>query len=148
MTSPSILILHATMTGNAGEAAELLARELAAAGHAARNLPMREFDPRQLTGESCALLVTSTFGNGDPPDSAYRFWDILRKADGLDLSKLRYSVLALGDSAYPQFCRFGCDLDRRLEALGAGKLADRALCDVDWEEPAAAWRQRVIEALR
>jgi sulfite reductase (NADPH) flavoprotein alpha-component len=145
----NLLILYATMTGNARDAVELLSERIAKlAGHTPRIERMGEFDPRRLARESTVLFVTSTFGNGDPPDNAFAFWDILRKADELRLAGLRYSVAALGDMAYPRFCQFGRDLDARLQQLGAQAMVPLATCDVDWEAPFEAWMEKVLEELK
>ncbi len=144
MSSP--LILYATMTGNTREAAELLAAKLRDAGAEPRVEQMAGWDPRRLAEESTVFLLTSTFGDGDPPDNAFGFWDVLRRADGLELGGLRHAVVAFGDSAYPQFCKFGRDLDARLGELGATRLLPRLDCDVDWEEPFERWLPKAVEA--
>lgn len=141
------LILYATMTGNTEEAVALLTGRLAGAGIPFEVEEMAAYDPHRLAGVETALLLTSTFGNGDPPDSAFAFWGVLRVADDLDLRGLRYSVLALGDSSYPRFCQFGRDLHDRLGALGGRQLTALQTCDVDWETPCANWQERVLKAL-
>src|SRR5262249_39374008 len=57
------------------------------------------------------------------------------------------SICALGDSNYPKFCAFGKDLDQRLESLGAQRRHSRTDCDVDFEEPFAAWLDQALGAL-
>lgn len=144
-TDPRVRILYATMTGNTREAVELLVERLEAQGRAVRVDEMAACPPAQLGAGGTVLFLTSTFGNGDPPDAAFSFWAALKRAAHLDLSSLRYAVLALGDSAYPRFCQFGVDLDARLEELGAQRLLPVARCDVDWEEPFDAWCQALLE---
>ncbi len=146
MTEP--LILYATMTGNARDAAELLASQLRNSGLAPRVEQIPAWDPRRLSQEKTVFFLTSTFGDGDPPDTAFTFWDILRKADTLDLSGLRFAVVGFGDSTYPRFCKFGRDLDHRLAELGAKRLLPRLDCDVDWEEPFEKWLPRAEKAIQ
>lgn len=145
MTEP--LILYATMTGNAEEAAHDLARQLEARGTKPRLETMQRYHPQRLAEENLAFLLTSTFGNGDPPDGAFAFWDLLRKADDLRLDGLSFGVAAFGDSSYPRFCQFGRDLDARLVKLGGKRLVEVALCDVDWEDPFAAWSTKAMAEL-
>jgi sulfite reductase (NADPH) flavoprotein alpha-component len=93
------------------------------------------------------LICTSTFGNGEPPDCAYGFWETLIHPKFPALPNLHYSVLALGDSAYPKFCLFGKELDDRLRRLGAKPLHPQISCDVDFEESFQAWLAGVVKAL-
>ena len=68
------------------------------------------------------------------------------------LERLAFAVLALGDSSYPKYCETGRQVDARLAALGARRLAPLQECDVDYEAPAAAseagsWAASVISML-
>ena len=64
------------------------------------------------------------------------------------LEGVNFSVLALGDSAYAKFCEIGKRFDARLAELGATRIAERVDCDLDFEEPAAAWIGAALDALR
>jgi sulfite reductase (NADPH) flavoprotein alpha-component len=75
-------------------------------------------------------VVTSTTGQGDVPTNGEWFWDDLEKAD-IDLSNMRYSVCALGDSSHAEFCGAGKKIDIRLAELGARKVVSRVECDGD-----------------
>ncbi len=109
---------------------------------------MKKLLLRVLAQERVALIVTSTWGEGDPPDNAVKFWEQLKAENDLKLASLNYSVLALGDTNYQHFCGFGKSLDSRLEALGAKRIFERVDCNVDFEDGAARWQSGVFAALK
>ncbi len=93
------------------------------------------------------LIVTSTYGDGDPPDNAKPFWELLASDAAPKLPELRFSVCALGDTNYAKFCGFGKDLDARLEKLGATRVHPRTDCDVEFEEAFVNWLHGALGAL-
>lgn len=134
-----IVILYATETGNARSVAgdaEAAATQL---GLTARLLDMGEVTAADLASIETALFVASTFGEGEPPIAAEVFFRSLLASDAPVLGDLRFSVLALGDRAYTEFCGFGRALDARLDALGARRIAALQECDFDYAVPAAEW---------
>ena len=68
--------------------------------------------------------------------------------NGLDLSGVKYSVLALGNTTYDHFCKCGRELDAALERHGAMRLYPRVDCDVDYDDPARRWIEGVLTTLR
>jgi sulfite reductase (NADPH) flavoprotein alpha-component len=63
------------------------------------------------------------------------------------LDGVRFAVLALGDTAYVNFCQTGKQFDARLEALGATRVADRVDLDLDFAKQAATWTEKTLEVL-
>ncbi|ODA66019.1 Sulfite reductase [NADPH] flavoprotein alpha-component [Methyloligella halotolerans] len=143
-----ISILFGSETGNSRELASALASGLRVEGCDISLQAMGDYKPRELKSEHDVLIVTSTHGEGDPPATALDFFEFLESKKAPELPHLRYSVLALGDSTYEQFCEAGKRLDRRLEQLGAERLVNRVDCDVDYEDTAADWIRTVTERLK
>jgi sulfite reductase (NADPH) flavoprotein alpha-component len=141
-------VLFGSQSGNAESIAKRLVKEAKKQGYDATIAALEKATPATLAQESCALIVTSTWGEGDPPDNALHFWAQLTAENELKLTSLNYSVLALGDTNYQHFCGFGKSLDSRLEALGAKRIFERIDCNVDFEEGAARWQTGVFEALK
>lgn len=141
-----LTILYGSETGHAARFASRMGDLAQQRGLPARVVDMAEFRPQELRQVRHLVVLTSTYGDGDPPAGAAGFYEFLhgRKAPRLDGTK--FAVLGLGDSTYERFCQTGKDFDRRLEALGAKRLHARADCDVDFEEQAATWAEAVLAA--
>ncbi|MGV0814678.1 bifunctional nitrate reductase/sulfite reductase flavoprotein subunit alpha [Mycolicibacterium boenickei] len=137
------LVLWASQTGTAEEFAAGLAGRIAGAS-------LVNMDELALDDLACArdiLLVTSTFGDGGPPDNGADFWSRLQASDAPPLHGIRYAVLGIGDKAYDNFCGHAKSLDRRMADLGATKLLDRAECEAYDDEPLRQWSDAVAEVL-
>jgi sulfite reductase (NADPH) flavoprotein alpha-component len=144
----SVLILYATVTGNSETLAIKLADALRPAGIIAHVCDMAHCQANILIEAKCVLVVASTYGDGEPPDDAAPFWEAIVHGDGLDLSGVKYSVLALGNTTYDHFCKCGRDLDAALERHGAVRLYPRVDCDADYDFPARHWIDGVLATLR
>lgn len=145
-TKPSrrIAVLYASQSGTAEGLARKLAKELKAQGHSPALSTLAGYTSAALAAESCALILASTYGDGDAPDGVQPFYEQLCLEHFPRMEKLSYAVFALGDQHYEHFCKFGKDLDSKLTALGANRLADRVDCDVDVDEPFAQWKTAMI----
>jgi sulfite reductase (NADPH) flavoprotein alpha-component len=137
----SILVAYATQTGSA----ERLAWRTAAALPAARLVRLGQLKPAELAATRQALFIVSTYGDGEPPDEARRFASReMETAQGL--GELSFSVLALGDRQYPDFCAFGHRIDRWLSERGARRLYDLVECDTGTDVNALRlWQTRLAE---
>lgn len=143
---PPITLLWASQTGNAQALAEDFADRLSNAGLPVQLADMADWTAQGLAEVSRLLIITSTFGDGEAPDNGQSLWNDLQSYTK-PLRGLRYAVLALGDSSYPNFCRFGRQLHERLEQLEAKPLRPCTTCDSDFEEPAEDWFKQVLPVL-
>ncbi|SDI65469.1 sulfite reductase (NADPH) alpha subunit [Ferrimonas sediminum] len=146
-SSSPLTILYGSQTGNSRSLASALAQQAQSQGLTVKLVSMADYKPRQLKEEQQLLVLVSTHGEGDPPDDAMALHKFLHSTRAPKLPQLSYSVLALGDSSYDNFCQTGLEFDERLQQLGAQRLLDRADCDVDFEETAAQWQAQVLERL-
>jgi sulfite reductase (NADPH) flavoprotein alpha-component len=144
---PRTNVYFGTETGNSEALAKQTAKFLQSRGFESHAINLDKISSSALAGEAYALIVISTFGDGDPPDSAKAFYTELHAPDHPRLSELRYSVLALGDRNYERFCQCGKDIDVRLETLGGQRIYQLAECDADYEAAAEAWRNGVATVL-
>ncbi|MDX2186645.1 MAG: flavodoxin domain-containing protein [Opitutaceae bacterium] len=140
-----LTLIWGSQTGTAEGLAKRAAKEAGRQGFAPIVLEFTQVSLEQLATFENLLVITSTYGDGEPPDNAKAFWRNLREA-AHTLPKVRYSVCAIGDSNYALFCQFGKDVDARLEKLGALRVLDRTDCDVDYEEKFTAWLGNALAA--
>lgn len=123
------LVAYASQTGFAEQLAMQTAQALQRAGLPVRVASFADLEPPALTRCRQALFVAATTGEGDAPDSAARFTRKLAAASGIGLHRLRYGILALGDSSYANFCAYGHALAAALQRAQAQPLFD--LVEVD-----------------
>lgn len=146
MTSP-IHILFGTESGNAQGLAARAGEALTKAGLPNKVVDMMDFQGAKLLELRRVLVITSTYGNGDPPSNAEVLHAFLMKKCG-PLPDLHFAVCALGDTTYDRFAQCGKDFDRRLEELGGKRVAPRQDCDVDYDDPFEAWLASAIEGMK
>ncbi|MCH4379194.1 assimilatory sulfite reductase (NADPH) flavoprotein subunit [Staphylococcus haemolyticus] len=143
----AITLLYGSETGNAQGLAEIFEERLSNIGHNVTLKAMDEFKPKNLKNVEDLFIITSTQGEGDPPDNAAELHEFIHGRKAPKLEGVRFSVLALGDQTYEYFCQTGRDFDRKLDELGAERIYDRVDCDVDYEEDAEKWMANVINAI-
>lgn len=143
-----LTILYGSQTGQAKRIATQLSARAEAAGLAVRLLRADGYAQRDLARETHLVVVISTQGDAEPPDDARGLVDFILGKRAPKLAGLRYAVLGLGDSSYPQFCAIGRQLDQRFAELGASRLAPLGEADVDVDAVAAPWAERTLEQTR
>jgi sulfite reductase (NADPH) flavoprotein alpha-component len=141
-----ITLAFGTETGNSKK----LATQLAAAGKKhgvnVKLTDLSQYRIADLPKEEFFFVVISTQGEGEPPIPAKKFYDYIHENE-LSLPNLKFSVLALGDTSYPMFCKTGEDVDARFKAFGAKEVVPIQKCDVDYEEDAQAWFNKVLQVV-
>lgn len=133
-----LTILFGSQTGTAEGLAKKAAKEAGRRHFAATVLDMAQTDLAKLATEKNLLVITSTYGDGEPPDNAKALHAALAGAT-VTLAGVRFSVCGLGDTNYTQFCQCAKDFDAGLEKLGATRVTARVDCDLDYEAKFNAW---------
>lgn len=142
-----LMILYGTESGNT-ESLALKAKKVAGKlNFDAKVVDMGDSDPSVLSKAKNLVVYVSTWGEGDPPQRAVDFYQALMSDGAPRLEGVRYAVLSLGDTAYVNFCKIGRDIDARLEALGATRVADRVDLDLDYQKQAGVWTDKTLEVL-
>jgi len=145
-----LTVLYGTESGNSEELAEQVSKAAKQKGFKISVVNMADIAPADLKDAGTLLVVVSTWGEGDPPEAAEEFYNSLMNEDGdggVNLAGVDFSVCALGDTGYDQFCQTGKEIDAQLEKLGGTRFVDRVDCDVDFDECFAAWSQAVWSKL-
>ena len=118
-----VTVLWGSQTGNSEGLAKQLIKRMKKGGFEPEMHDMAAYDRSRLPQEKNVLIITSTYGDGEPPDNAADLYNWILSDEAPKLEGVSYSVLALGDTNYPDFCKCGIDFDVRLEALGATKIS-------------------------
>jgi sulfite reductase (NADPH) flavoprotein alpha-component len=142
-----LTILYATESGNAEKLAGDLAKVARKSGLKPTLVDMADLEVASLASWRRLVVIAATWGEGEPPSRAVRSYADLMSEAAPRLDGVEFGVLALGDTAYAEFCAIGKAIDERLAALGAKRVADRADCDLDFGEPAAKWIDDAVKAL-
>ncbi|PVU94061.1 hypothetical protein BB561_002827 [Smittium simulii] len=157
LQGPSITILYASDGSNAHAVAKKIHFGAKARKMSSEIFIMNDFDFSEIEFKSLVIFVVSTAGQGEFPTNGKGFWKSLKDAS-VNLSNLKYSVFALGDSHYwPSeedsifYNKPGKDLDKRLFELSAIRLCSIGLGDDSndngWEAGFSAWEPELWKSL-
>lgn len=148
-TGPAVpvTILWGSQTGNSEGVAKKLVKSLKGGNYEPEMFDMAAYDKERLPQEKNLVIITSTYGDGEPPDNAADLYEYVMGDSAQPMEGVNFSVFALGDSEYPDFCKCGIDFDQRFEALGATRMFKRIDCDVDYDEEFKEWQAGIMEAM-
>jgi|AntRauTorckE6833_2_1112554.scaffolds.fasta_scaffold08739_4 sulfite reductase (NADPH) flavoprotein alpha-component len=141
-----LTVLYGTESGNSEELADRAMKDAKKRGFKAVMKNMADIAPADLAKTENLLVIVSTWGDGEAPETAVGFHKDFMSED-VKLAGVKFSVCALGDTSYEQFCEIGKQFDSRLEKLGATRIAPRADCDVDYEDTYSEWYAAAMKEL-
>jgi sulfite reductase (NADPH) flavoprotein alpha-component len=142
-----LTIVYASESGNSEKLAGDIAKSARKNGLKPTIIDMADLELSALTSAKRLVVIAATWGEGDPPARAVRTYNELMGEGAPRLDGVEFGVLALGDTAYVEFCAIGKKIDERLAALGGKRVVDRVECDLDFAEPAARWIGDVVKVL-
>jgi sulfite reductase (NADPH) flavoprotein alpha-component len=142
-----LTIVYASESGNSEKLAGDIAKAARKNGLKPNVIDMADLDLAALTSAKKLVFIVATWGEGDPPARAVRAYNELMGEGAPRLDGVEFGVLALGDTAYAEFCAIGRKIDERLAALGGKRVVDRVDCDLDFAEPAVRWIGDAVKVL-
>jgi sulfite reductase (NADPH) flavoprotein alpha-component len=142
-----LTIVFASESGNCEKLAGDMAKQACKLGFRPQVIDMADLALADLARAKRLVVIAATWGEGEPPARATRVYGELMGAGAPRLDGVEYGVLALGDTAYAEFCAVGKMIDERLAALGARRAVERVDCDLDFAKPAADWIGGALKVL-
>ncbi|MDC9596767.1 NADPH-dependent assimilatory sulfite reductase flavoprotein subunit [Xenorhabdus anantnagensis] len=144
----TVTLLSASQTGNARRLAEQLRDSLLAENLKVNLINAGDYKFKQISQERVLIIIASTQGEGDPAEEAVALHKYLYSKKAASMKETEYAVFGLGDTSYENFCQAGKDFDSRLHKLGAQRLLDRVDADVEYQEQADQWCQKITGILK
>jgi sulfite reductase (NADPH) flavoprotein alpha-component len=142
-----VTIVYASESGNCEKLANDFAKAARKNGLKPTVLDMADLDLAALGKAKRLVFIAATWGEGEPPARAVRAYNELMGEGAPRLDGVEFGVLALGDTAYAEFCAIGKKIDERLAALGAKRVVDRVDCDLDFAQLASVWIGDALKVL-
>ncbi len=142
-----LTIVYASESGNSEKLAGDIAKAARKNGLKPTIIDMADLELSALASAKRLVVIAATWGEGEPPARAVHTYNALMGEGAPRLDGVEFGVLALGDTAYAEFCAIGKKIDERLAALGGKRAVDRVDCDLDFAEPAARWIGDAVKVL-
>jgi sulfite reductase (NADPH) flavoprotein alpha-component len=139
-------IVFGSRTGNSMAAAKLANAYAIHLGLNSQLHDMKTIDPSLVGAMKNILIAVSTHGEGDPPAVVESFYHHMHSSKAPDMTGSRFSILALGDSSYKDYCKTGYDFRSILLQLGSIEISPLVACDIDYEQNAMKWVREAVDA--
>lgn len=143
----NIKIIYGSETGNSINLAEKAKEILSLDGDDVEILDMSDVSFDNLKTYENVLVLTSTFGDGEPPFNAANLHEELKNKSGDELRNIKFAVYALGQSHYLLFAKTGEDFDEYLSNNGANRVKEVFKSDDDFDETFEPWLAEVKKSL-
>ena len=107
------IILVGSEKGNTFEFAKFLSTQILSFGEKVIIKPLNSY--KIYNQAETLIILTSTYGEGDPPSNANDFVSRFKKFN--QPNKIKYSIIGFGSLKYPKFCAFATNIDRMIRPL-------------------------------
>ena len=107
------VILVGSEKGNTFEFAKFLSTQIQSFGEKVIIKPLNSY--KVYNRAETLIILTSTYGEGDPPSNANNFISLFKKF--IQPNKIKFSIIGFGSLKYPKFCAFAIDIDRMIRPL-------------------------------
>ena len=107
------VILVGSEKGNTFEFAKFLSTQIQSFGERVIIKPLNSY--KIYNQAETLIILTSTYGEGDPPSNANNFVSRFKKFN--QPNKINYSIIGFGSLKYPKFCAFAVNIDRMIRPL-------------------------------
>jgi sulfite reductase (NADPH) flavoprotein alpha-component len=141
-----ITIAYASETGNSKKLSTQFATNTKKKNIGVKLISLDQYNYSNLENEEYFFIVMSTQGEGEPPPTGLQFYEYIHK-EKLNLAKLKFAVLGLGDTGYPLFCKAAEDVFNQLQLLGATPIVNLQKCDLDYETIAINWFDDLLKKI-
>lgn len=139
-----IILLVGSQGGTTWSYARQLHEQLLAGGRRVHCASMNQLQPRYPVAK-CLLLLTSTYGDGQAPDSANAFLGLLNRSH---LPKdLQVAVLGFGDAQFQHFCGYARQVEQNLQQRGLSLLLPLRCIDRGSLSELNRWARQLGEQL-
>lgn len=146
--SNKLSILFGTETGNSQALAEELAEALTDLGVENEIADLSESLVTDLSSVDKALIVVSTWGEGEPPPLMEDFFYDLEDGKAGELPNMEYAMIALGDTSYDEFCGCGRKMEGYFTKAGAKKIMDCLELDTFYDDEIAEWKTKFFPKIQ